>query len=532
MMEYDHHRGTKEILLDRIVWSIVEVSDTILLLEAFLFRPEDGGMVTYDLAPGKKPTMTPARERVLRRCRETFQKEAMTGSDIPAWFSGVRDVFASLYRSDIVLFRMQWHQVLQKLEKETLLYIPTSRGGPARAIVNCRCLQQIILRLFETLPRQGLLIETFELLRTVQNMERIRPTLPGAITEFDRLFETATKGIADCLAFSAKQWPQELEPETSKEHAVVDLAEKSVDVLLGCWLSHSKHIRISAVESIMNDSAWRAIKAFIVDYGEDLFSQHFLAFRNIRAILHQGVTTYLRTLMHVWETEGELEFGARLVADLVAGKIDINRITGTLELILECIAENYSVYIDYNSTTTQSDHGDKLYMLVDMLRVLTAYERISWNLKPVYWIHETLIRGNLNEIASLWETNIARKSASLSKENLKHYHRLNEEYGIWLPSVYERLEERFVRPLRVDQMLGLVSQAIKDVRQAGPFDAFKKLEVLVEEFAASPMGVGFEVPDWLNDLEEEVVVSQYGGKPDDPERPNDYFGENPIVSQV
>lgn len=538
MMEYDHHRGTKEILLDRIIWSIVEVSDAILLLEAFLFRPEDGGMLTYDdpfslpWELSKEISQLAEQDRIVRRCREAARKEVTVQDDIPAWFSGVRDIMSSLYRSDHVLFRMQWHHVLRKLEQETLLYIPTSRGGQARAIVNCRCLQQVVLRLFESLPRQGLLIETFELLRTVQNMERIRPTLPGAITEFDRLFETATKGIADCIAFSAKQWPDNTNDDVPKEKAVVDLAEKSVDVLLTCWLSHSKHIRISAVESIMNELSWRSIKSFIVTYGEDLFTQHFLAFRNIRAILHQGVKTYLRTLIHVFSSEGELEFGSRLVADLTSGKVDMNHMAGTLELILECIAENYSVYIDYNSTTTQSDHGDKLYMLVDMLRVLTAYERISWNLKPVYWIHDTLIRGDLNEIASLWEKNIARKSAGLSNENLKHYRKLNEEYGIWLPSIYERLEERFVRPLHVDRMLGLVSQAIKDVRGTGPSAAFEKLESLVEEFASSPMGVGFEVPDWLNDLEEEVVNNQYGGKQDDPERPGDYFGEDQIVGQV
>ena len=56
---------------------------------------------------------------------------------------------------------------------------------------------------------------------------------------------------------------------------------------------------------------------------------------------------------------------------------------GHLTLILEAIVENYGEYRDYNSTTTQSDRGEMLYMLLDFLRLRTQYDRVCWHLKPV-----------------------------------------------------------------------------------------------------------------------------------------------------
>ena len=43
------------------------------------------------------------------------------------------------------------------------------------------------------------------------------------------------------------------------------------------------------------------------------------------------------------------------------------------------MVENYSEYMDYNSTTTQSDRGDMLYTLLDFLRLQASYNRVAWN---------------------------------------------------------------------------------------------------------------------------------------------------------
>ena len=70
--------------------------------------------------------------------------------------------------------------------------------------------------------------------------------------------------------------------------------------------------------------------------------------------------------------------------------------------MLEAIVENYHEYRDYNSTTTQSDQGEMLYMLLDFLRLQSAYDRVAWNLKPVVISHEILVRCGRNEAAQLW----------------------------------------------------------------------------------------------------------------------------------
>ena len=75
--------------------------------------------------------------------------------------------------------------------------------------------------------------------------------------------------------------------------------EKAIELLLRRWLAHSRNVRISVLESI-NDrdhrERWRGLKQFIQQYGQDLFNQKFMNFANLRAILHQGVDHWLRSL--------------------------------------------------------------------------------------------------------------------------------------------------------------------------------------------------------------------------------------------
>jgi hypothetical protein len=87
-----------------------------------------------------------------------------------------------------------WFYTLKILSKETLLYIPTSRGGSAAEIVKCRCLQQVILRLLEYAPRLGLITETGQLLETIQTMEQAKTLQPGAPAIISDTEQSGTKG--------------------------------------------------------------------------------------------------------------------------------------------------------------------------------------------------------------------------------------------------------------------------------------------------------------------------------------------------
>jgi len=499
LMEYDRHRGTKEILLDRVIWTIVEVSDAMYTICAVLGDklPEDVTEILDD------------------------------------WQKMVLPVFAAAYRADVKKVKMRWPTMLKTLIKETLLYVPTSRGGNSRDIVTVRFLQQTIIRLFEYGPRLGLITETVDLLHTIEQMEQLHPLRAGAITEYDRLFEKATRAIAQCVAESSKKWrikPNDLEYPTSS-HALVDYIEQVIEILLSGWLSHSRQIRISPVEAIADRRVWEGMKGFIQKYGHDIFTQSFMGFGNLRAVLHQGTQNYLESLVKIYQDEGELETAQTLVEDIIDHRIAMEEAVYNLEVIFESIAENYSEYIDYNSTTIHSDRGEKLYMLLDMLRVLTGYERVSWNLKPVYWVHDEMIRAQRTEAAELWERAVAKRSVQAAEEHLKHYMRLSEKYGMWLPSVHERLQERFVRPLQIDRMCGMVPAAVREARnEDSPKKAFVELEAQIELFAKEPMGVGYEVPEWLSSLQDEVLATRLDEN--DETKSDDVYNLPPLIPQI
>ncbi|MDR0521341.1 MAG: hypothetical protein LBH00_05755 [Planctomycetaceae bacterium] len=506
LLEYDRHRGMKEVLLDRIVWTVVEVRDVRMVLESY-----NGTVLT----------------------------EEMQNAGRDDWEIAVLKANTAVFRCDVKALKKHWTHILNVLSKETILYVPTSRGGSAAAIVRCRSIQQGLLRLLENLPRLGLIVELFKLLETIQMMEEMNTVAPGAITEFDRLVETAARSLTKCVVASAKTWKFSRNAEKERQiqnTALVDYMEMSIEHLLAFWLSHSRQIRISPVESLVDKEYWHEIKQIVQLYGHDIFTQQNMGFGNLRAILHQGVDNYLQSLIKIKQEEGETPIAAKLLKDLETGRIHWEAAVAGLEIVFESIAENYAEYVDYNSTTTHSDRGEKLYMLLDMLRVEVGYERVSWNLKPVYWVHDAMIRAGCDEAALLWERAVERRSSHAAEEHLRHYQRLSEKYGMWLPSVHERLQERFVRPLQIARMCGLVPKAIRQIRQEGTDTAFEELHRQIENFAKNPMGVGFEIPEWLSALQNEVMTTRTdtaaAAEDDDGDDPRDVFNSPPHFEQA
>ena len=508
LVEYDQLRGAKEILLDRIEWTIVDVQDAIVSLRATL-RIEQG---------------------------ESYEKP---------WKRRTLEVMSAIFRRDSSRVRALWDSMLDSFRTETLLYIPTGRGGDARAITEARSLQRIIVRLMEYAPRLGLFSETLLLISRVKQMEQNRLSAPGSITEYDRFVEAALRSMTEALAETSEAWIIDGSRGFTKDRALINSLNRLVDVILKPWLAHSGSIRVSSVESLKSERDWGFVKNFIVTYGEDLFTQQFLNFRNLRAILHQGASAFLTSLMEMRRNEEELENGEKLVDALLSGKIDMKSASAALELILECVAEQYSEYVDYNSSTIQSDHGSKLYMLLDFLRLLARYERVSWNLKPLYWVHDALIRAGRIDAAELWSREVQTQSSRNAEKNLEDFSRLQSQYGMWLKSVFERLSERFVRPLEIAQICGMVFDVISEVRTKGEDnETFRKFDQMVERLAKLHNGAGWELPEWLNELQDEVVIARVDAKEERRQRepkeqffdalpfPTDLISFEDFISQV
>ena len=79
-----------------------------------------------------------------------------------------------------------------------------------------------------------------------------------------------------------------------------------------------------------------------------------------------------------------------------------------LEIVLQAVVENYEEYKDYNTTTTQSDYGENLHILLDFLRLKAIYERHAWQFRPLVLAHEVLARRGRDAAAVRWEQSLAQ----------------------------------------------------------------------------------------------------------------------------
>ena len=386
-----------------------------------------------------------------------------------------------------------------------LLYVRLAKGGDPEKIVQVRSLQQLFRELLQRLPRLGMLRETCQLIQTARAMERDHPLGPGAVTEFDRLFEIGFKAIVETVVESSAHWPKSSQWRSSSESTddaeseLIDCLQQVTEALLPQWGSHSHTLRLSVLEKVASEKDWKELVEFVKRYGRDLFTQTFLGFGNLRAILHEGVDAWLDQLIADPDAEEELQ----LVAEL-DGRLPCAQARKHLSLVIEAIVENYAEYRDYNATTTQSDRGELLYTLLDFLRVKAGYDRIHWNLRPVTMVHEVLVRRGYESAARTWCRAMAKETSATADQQLRRLTELQKKYGMRLSTVADRLGEHFIRPLAIDRVRALVRPAVEEARRGLVPKAFTQLEAEAGELAEEPTGAGLDLPDWLSMLEDEV----------------------------
>ncbi len=475
LIEYDRRRGIKEMLLEQIIATCVETADAARMIRAAMDR-----------------------------------EQSLTGLD--EWEDSTGRVLRAVLRSDLAAVDEGWDDMIEALLREPLLYVALTHGGSPQRIVASRGMQRTLYRLLACLPRFGLVRKTCRLIETIQQMESDHPVGPGAVTEFDQMFQVGWKAIVRCLVVSSKDWSTAESDAShgSSDTELIDLLEQATEAVLRCWLVHSRGVRLSVLETVHDQKRWNRLKQFVQRYGADLFTQRFMNMGNLRAILLQGPDAYLASLEEDPQPENEF----LLLDDLAdpGAPPSRNDAVHWLGVILEAIVENYSEYVDYNSTTTQSDRGEMLYTLLDYLRLRASYDRVAWNLQPVMLAHDVLVRCGRDEAAAVWRKAVARRTASIAADHLKRLARLNNKYGMRLPSVAERLGERFVRPLAIDRLRALIRPAIEELRDGVAPSAFERLEKEIAPFTSELSGSGFEVPRWLESLQQEVDKAQ---SPDD-----------------
>ena len=138
------------------------------------------------------------------------------------------------------------------------------------------------------------------------------------------------------------------------------------------------------------------------------------------------------------------------------------------------------------------------------LRLRVRYERIAWNLKPVMWAHEVLVRSGLDESAAVWRRSLSERIGAEADIYVKKLKELQSDYAMRMPTVADRIQERFVQPMTIDRMRALVEPSMQDAETGSTSDAFDLLEQESEILTQHPTGVGLDVPAWIDALEEEV----------------------------
>lgn len=484
MIEYDRHRAVKESLLEQIIAACVEMADAGLMIRAAM--------------QGDEPDRGPAQE------------------DVAAWERPAVQVLRATIRCQTEEVDRCWSDLLDALTHQPLLYVSLARGGSPHRIVASQSIHTLLRRLLAYLPRLGLLENTSQLLLTIQRMEMDYPVGPGATTEFDQIFRIGCRAITRCLVVSSAGWRtgESNSSDRQTDQDLVECLEKAVEALLRCWLTHSRGVRLSVLETVSDGRRWRKLKRFVERYGGDLFTQRFMNLGNLRAILHQGVDAWLESL----QDEPEPEEERRLLAE-VDGPLSREEAARQLTAAIEAVVENYPEYIDYNSTTTQSDRGELLYTLLDFLRLKASYDRVAWNLVPLVLAHDILVRCGRHGAAGIWQEALARRTVDIAEDHLRRFARLVKKYGMRLPSIADRLAERFVRPLAIDRLCALVRPAIGELRDGRPPESFTALEQQIAGFTEESSGAGFELPSWLQALEQEVELA-ISAKADDEESPD------------
>jgi hypothetical protein len=91
-----------------------------------------------------------------------------------------------------------------------------------------------------------------------------------------------------------------------------------------------------------------------------------------------------------------------------------------------------------------------------------------------------------------------------------------------LPTIADRLGERFTRGLAIDRVKALVRPAIDEASSGRAGDSFELLEQELVEFTDHPAGSGLDLPNWLAALEHEIEFSRCrsrAGAPDESSSP-------------
>ncbi len=462
--EFDRLRWQRDAAAERLIEAAVQAGETLWLLSARLHLGTPG-------------TAAAAR-------------------------GSVGGLFAALMRGDSGDTSARMQVVCERLVGKAVLYVPLSRGGRPDRIVRARGRERLLERLAACLPRLGLVQETIAVVQLAKALENRRPPGGASVSEFDRVFEAGTTALVERIVESSNAGDADAATRTTR---ILDGLSLLVPKLLETWMTHARQLRLSVLERLRDDKAFAATREFIERYGAGLFTQHLLAPSSLRGILRGGVRNWLE---HLTDLAAEPDIPdpppsrhpKRLVEDLITGALPMKQAATRLRLVLESVAENHAEYRDWNSTTTQSDRGECLHILLDYLRVKAEHDRIAWTLRPVNMAHRVLARRGVAAAAEAWRERLREETRDTAAGFVGRLDQLEGHWSVRLASIADRVRRPFTAMLEQDELEALVEPAVAELVAGEPQGAAAAFEAKAGTFLGVASGSGVEVPDWLERL--------------------------------
>ncbi len=476
--ELDRVRWQRDAAAERLVDAAIEITETLWMLSARI----------QFAAPRPVATAPQSASRGL-----------------------VGRLFAAILRGDVAASQSLLDEVCGRLAGKAVLYIPLSRGGQPDRIVRARCRERLLTRLCGCLPRIGLVAETTRVVQLAKSLERKRPKGGASVSEFDRVFEAAAMGLVERIVESAHTPSADGEAvvDSIAKQRILDGLSLLVPKLLETWMTHARQLRLSVLERVRDQKTFDTLREFVEQYGAGLFTQHVLTPPSLRGILRGGVRSFLERTLE--RDQGDVLDGAaasrrpaRLLNDLAAGTLPMKVAQSRIRLVLESIAENHAEYRDWNSTTTQSDRGENIYMLLDFLRLKAEYDRIAWTLRPVTMAHRVLARRSESAAAAAWRSRMREETSETAAALVAKLGALEQETGVRLASVGDRVRREFSAALEQDELESFVEPAVTELTTGKATGAGAELEERARAFLGVASGSGVEVPEWLERLTNRV----------------------------
>jgi hypothetical protein len=413
--------------------------------------------------------------------------------DVPRWEVKLVKTRAAMLRGGRDKVQRTLPDLFEALKPLVVLYLPLHLGGKPLRVAKARLGREAMKRLGEDLPKLGLFLDAFRLLEVARKAERNGLRDGRMVTEFESVFSAGLRSTLATLAGLLRRWP---ETKNRDDLAAANVREV-VSRFTRLWSDHVAGVRISEIERRTSERAWERTRKFVKKYGGELFTQQFLQYGNLRGVLAQGVTEYLNAIQ-----EGDEEDGPQKLLNDLGGPLGVDEAVEEISFVLQVVYSHYDLFRDYNTTTTQSDYGENIFVLLDLVRVSIAYDRDWWAMRPIQLAHRELAAAGRLGVADLLRTAFVLQMSSIADARQRDLQEVERKNGVILASVRDKINERFARPFELDRALAHLGPALSG--SADSDAAFEQLRNALDQFVATPTGSGFEPPDWLRKLETEV----------------------------